>query len=89
MYRVELKERQAGGGDILQRDVPNVPCGVESWKRLDLRKRKFFVPNVPCGVERQVAQYLGRGLMAVPNVPCGVERPLPLSHLLHQSTLRS
>ena len=47
--------------------VPNVPCGVESFEEtLTSYQREHPVPNVPCGVERPARQPYGRfGLVSL------------------------
>ena len=51
MYRVELKVvyLQTSPGKY---QVPNVPCGVESFASSCACAFGKDVPNVPCGVER-------------------------------------
>ena len=54
MYRVELKDMPyCGASGGLARQVPNVPCGVESAPEDTELEVKSGVPNVPCGVERR------------------------------------
>ncbi len=38
-------------GDYSECVVPNVPCGVESWKLVKVSGCPSGVPNIPCGVE--------------------------------------
>ena len=52
MHRVELKERSDGIVGILSSDVPNAPCGVESYLLQFFISLLTSVPNAPCGVER-------------------------------------
>ena len=57
MYRVELK----GLPSLLPsrgREVPNVPCGVESHCPAKGMGKDYKVPNVPCGVERVLMSFL-------------------------------
>ena len=55
MHRVELKVWLVHGLKQTDRCVPNVPCGVESFKAiLFYLQVSKTVPNVPCGVESSV-----------------------------------
>jgi len=51
MYRVELKALKEYIIEKLEKEVPNVPCGVESRFATIQTARGPNVPNVPCGVE--------------------------------------
>ena len=54
MYRVELKVLRPQPYTRLSStpaQVPNVPCGVESYEHAKALVGVIEVPNVPCGVE--------------------------------------
>ena len=51
MHRVELKVSQEAKINRDFRNVPNAPCGVESYHEIRFKGKKFRVPNAPCGVE--------------------------------------
>ncbi len=56
MHRVELKENMASQlSEILQRTVPNAPCGVEREEIEEIKRIWEEVPNAPCGVESQAS----------------------------------
>ena len=63
-----------GFGKDNEKDVPNVPCGVERTEMAEMIHHQTMVPNVPCGVERRITGITYAETHEVPNVPCGVER---------------
>ena len=78
MHRVELKDFRAGWQTCAIANVPNAPCGVESWTRPRGRRSPIKVPNAPCGVESVLEKTLAASEAIVPNAPCGVERHFDL-----------
>ena len=57
MHRVELKEARQQGPRVEAQEVPNAPCGVESWQAQKHSKLPPQVPNAPCGVESGVLAF--------------------------------
>ena len=65
IYRVELKDSSPSNiyHKKYRRNVPNLPCGVESLHKLEHTQIAWqTVPNLPCGVERQILQLLTQQL---------------------------
>ena len=74
MHRVELKEKSEMLMRFLFIQVPNAPCGVESFfhKLGKFHSLKFLMHRVE--LKDSVWNFPHQIIFRVPNAPCGVER---------------
>ena len=74
MHRVELKEESSEEQPATKTEVPNAPCGVESYIDIPLLtiQAQFLMHRVELKANQARTSLLKHS--QVPNAPCGVER---------------